>query len=56
MTSGDQTVLFNGAFAPRYLPLAPDDESVIALERRPEPRLYMVQNWFAELERLVPVK
>jgi hypothetical protein len=27
---------------------------VIALERRAAPRLHLVQNWFQELERLVP--
>ena len=34
--------------------VAPDGESVIALERRPPPRLHLVQNWFEELKRLVP--
>jgi hypothetical protein len=27
---------------------------VTALERRAAPRLHLVQNWFQELERLVP--
>jgi hypothetical protein len=34
--------------------VAPDGQSVIALERRPAPRLHLVQNWFEELKRLVP--
>jgi Tol biopolymer transport system component len=34
--------------------VAPDGKSVIALERRPPLRLHLVQNWFEELERLVP--
>jgi hypothetical protein len=34
--------------------VAPDGQSVFALERRPNPQLHMVQNWFTELERLVP--
>jgi Tol biopolymer transport system component len=34
--------------------IAPDGQSVIALERRAAPRLHLVQNWFQELERLVP--
>jgi serine/threonine protein kinase/Tol biopolymer transport system component len=34
--------------------LTPDEKSVIALERRPAPRLHMVENWFAKLKRLVP--
>jgi Tol biopolymer transport system component len=42
--------------APRTWGMAPDEKSVIALERRPPPQLHMVENWFKELERLVPVK
>jgi hypothetical protein len=34
--------------------VAPDGRSVIALEQRRPIQLHMVQNWFAELERLVP--
>jgi serine/threonine-protein kinase len=34
--------------------VTPDGQSVIALERRPDPQLHLVQNWFTELERLVP--
>ena len=34
--------------------VTPDGEAVIALEQRPPPVLHLVQNWFAELERLVP--
>jgi Tol biopolymer transport system component len=33
--------------------VTPDGQSVIALEQRPNPQLHMVQNWVAELERLV---
>jgi serine/threonine-protein kinase len=36
--------------------VAPDGQSVIALERRAAPRLHLVQNWFQELERLVPTR
>jgi hypothetical protein len=34
--------------------VAPDGQSVIALERRRPLKLHLVQNWFTELERLVP--
>jgi Tol biopolymer transport system component len=34
--------------------VAPDGQSVIALERRPAPRLHLVQNSVEELKRLVP--
>jgi Tol biopolymer transport system component len=40
--------------APRTWGLTPDERSVIGFERRPPPRLHLVQNWFTELERLVP--
>jgi Tol biopolymer transport system component len=33
-----------------------DESSVIALERRAPPQLHLVENWFTELERLVPMK
>jgi Tol biopolymer transport system component len=36
--------------------LTPEGMSVIALEQRAPPQLHLVENWFAELERLVPVK
>ncbi len=35
--------------------VTPDGQSVITLERRPPPQLHLVQNWFEELKRLVPV-
>ena len=35
--------------------VTPDGKSVIALEQRPALRLHLVQNWFEELKRLVPV-
>ena len=35
--------------------VTPDGKSVIALEQRPALQLHLVQNWFEELKRLVPV-
>jgi serine/threonine protein kinase/Tol biopolymer transport system component len=36
--------------------VTPDGRSVIGLEQRPPPRLHLVQNWFEELKRLVPLE
>jgi len=36
--------------------VAPDGSHVIALEKRPQPRLRVILNWFDELKRLVPTE
>ena len=36
--------------------VAPDGSYVIAVERRPPPRLRVILNWFGELKRLVPTE
>jgi Tol biopolymer transport system component len=53
-TPSQPEVFAEGVDANLTWDITPDGQSVIALERRAAPRLHLVQNWFQELERLVP--
>ncbi len=51
---GDPEVFVQGVDDSCSWDVAPDGSHVIAVEKREEPELILVTNWFAELERLVP--